>query len=127
MSQTAESTHLSTTLQTHAPCMQGTRTLSQLPTHIRFKRLFTSFQSPPFHYKATCVTCLHNKQAKGTTASRFVCRSPTQTQTNHSITGRKKLSIYQKAVSDPFHLGVVSVCEEEEEESSVETKKMEVK
>lgn len=41
--------------------------------------------------------------------------------------GGKKLNIYQKAINDPFHLGVVFVCEEKEKEKSVETKKMEVK
>lgn len=49
---------------THTPCMQGTRTLSPLPTNSRFKLLFTSFKSPSFRYKATCVTCPHNKQPK---------------------------------------------------------------
>lgn len=54
-----------------------------------------------------------------------------EAQYKHRLTiaslGGKKLNIYQKAISDPFHLGVVLVCEEEEEEKSVETKKMEVK
>lgn len=89
--------------------------------------LFTSFKSPSFRYKATCVTCLHNKQPKELQQADLSAEARHKHRLTIAPLGGKTLNIYQKAINDPFHLGVVFVCEEEEEEKSVETKKMEVK
>lgn len=64
------------------------------------------------------------EQAKGTSASLFTDKN---TDTDCNIMGGGEENIDQKAVSDTFDLSGVLVDKTEDEEKSIETKKMEVK
>lgn len=128
MSPTAESTHLSTTLRTH--------------TH-RVCRALEHWANFQLTSDLNCYLPLLNHlpfTTRPRVSPAYIINKPKELQQadlsveawyKHRLTipslGGKKLNIYQKAISDPFHLGVVFVCKEKEEEKSVETKKMEVK
>lgn len=98
--------------------------MSPLSTTIRVKDVIFLLVNPSFTRRP------HGSPAYGTSQrnrSKSIHLIKTQTLTVTSLRGGGKENIDQKAVSDIFDLSGVLVDKTEEEEKSIETKKMEVK